>query len=230
MAVVAFVRPEPEPPSTALGPGGRAEPDEVDGKLRFYGRSMKFCFIFILTSWVSLQVGCLLSLFLHFRSGIVVGTIDGSLAFKFWQPIDYFAPTHALAREFILKAFPEDVSAAYSLILTAAAVPFCASLALLAQLFSLYSRGEVFTRRTATVMRRIGHSIMATGYSPFLLGPVAHLRDRLKMVVAARAGVIQALDVDTREPWPNGRDCPQDEAVSERPDGGGVAADPATSA
>jgi SnoaL-like protein len=40
------------------------------------------------------------------------------------------------------------------------------------------------------------------------------LRARLRTVVAARVEMIQARDVDPREPWPNGRDSPQDEAVS----------------
>ena len=56
---------------------------------------------------------------------------------------------------------------------------------------------------------------MAMLQTPDFMEALAHndLRDRLKMVVAA--GVIQALDMDTRESWPNGRDRPQDQAVSE---------------
>ncbi len=41
------------------------------------------------------------------------------------------------------------------------------------------------------------------------------LSDRLRMVVAARGGMIQARDVDPRDPWPDGRHCPQDQAVSD---------------
>jgi hypothetical protein len=41
------------------------------------------------------------------------------------------------------------------------------------------------------------------------------LRDRLRMVVAARCRMIQARDVDPREPRPDGRHCPQDQAVSD---------------
>ena len=33
-------------------------------------------------------------------------------------------------------------------------------------------------------------------------------------VVSARVGVLQIRDVDPREPWPDGRDRPQDQAVS----------------
>ena len=40
------------------------------------------------------------------------------------------------------------------------------------------------------------------------------LRDRLRMVVVTSMGVIQAWDVDPTEPWPDGRHCPQDQAVS----------------
>jgi hypothetical protein len=40
------------------------------------------------------------------------------------------------------------------------------------------------------------------------------LRDCLRMVVAASAGVIQAGDVDPTEPWPDGRYCRQDQALS----------------
>ncbi len=40
------------------------------------------------------------------------------------------------------------------------------------------------------------------------------LRARLRKVVAARRFVIHAWYVDPREPWPDGRDCPQNQAVS----------------
>ena len=39
------------------------------------------------------------------------------------------------------------------------------------------------------------------------------LSDRLRMVVAARRVVIQARDVDPKEPWSDGRDRTQDEAL-----------------
>jgi DNA invertase Pin-like site-specific DNA recombinase len=39
------------------------------------------------------------------------------------------------------------------------------------------------------------------------------LRDRLRMVAAASAAVIQAWDVDPREPWPDGRHRAQDQAL-----------------
>ena len=39
------------------------------------------------------------------------------------------------------------------------------------------------------------------------------LSDRLRMVVAARRVVIQVWDVDPKEPWPDGRDRTQDEAL-----------------
>ena len=42
---------------------------------------------------------------------------------------------------------------------------------------------------------------------------VAILRDRLRMVVAASTAVIQARDVDPREPWPDGRYRAQDQAL-----------------
>ena len=187
MAVVAFVRSEPEGVRASAGLAGVGK---ADRKLRLYGRTMKFCFIFVLAAWVALQIGCLLSLFLHFRSGIVVGMIDGSLAFKFWPPIDYLAPTHALAHEFSPKVYPLAVSIAFSAILIVASVPFCAALGFLAQLFAFYSRGEVFTGRNAIVMRRIGHSLTATGYSPFLLGPLAHVLGVLKPITGVTDGMI----------------------------------------
>jgi hypothetical protein len=40
------------------------------------------------------------------------------------------------------------------------------------------------------------------------------IRDRLKMLVAARGGMIQARDVDPREPRPDGRNRAQDQALS----------------
>ena len=190
MAVVAFVRPKPDITAEPTGPAGWAKPGKAYGRLRLYGCTMKFCFIVVLASWVILQLGCLLSLFLHFRSGIVVGTIDGSIAFEFWPPIEYFAPTHALAHEFSPKAYPRAVSIVFSAILIVASVPFCASLAYLAQLFTFYSRGEVFTERNTIVMRRIGHSMMATGYSPLLLGPFAHMIGVLKPVTGVTNGMI----------------------------------------
>jgi hypothetical protein len=39
-------------------------------------------------------------------------------------------------------------------------------------------------------------------------------RARLRKIVSARGAVIQAPDVDPRDPRPDGRDCPQDQAVS----------------
>lgn len=42
---------------------------------------------------------------------------------------------------------------------------------------------------------------------------VCLVSDRLRMVVAARCGMIQARDVDPREPWPDGRYCTQDQAL-----------------
>ena len=44
-------------------------------------------------------------------------------------------------------------------------------------------------------------------------GGFTNLSDRLRMVVAARRVVIQARDVDPKEPWPDGRDRTQDEAL-----------------
>ena len=126
MAVIAFVRSEPD---VVVAPTVSDSSGKADSWLRLYGRTMKLCFIFVLASWVALQIGCLLSLFLHFRSGIVVGTIDGSLAFKFWPVVDYFVPTHALANEFSPKTYPLAVSIAFTAILIVASAPFCASLA-----------------------------------------------------------------------------------------------------
>ncbi len=189
MAVVAFVRPQPDIVAKPAGPVGWSEPGMAYGRLRLYGRAMKFCFIAVLASWVVLQVGCVLSLFLHFP-GIVAGTIDGSIAFKFWPPVEYFAPTHALAHEFAPKVYPPAVSIVFAAILIVASVPFCAALGYLAQLFTFYSRGEVFTERNTIVMRRIGHSIMATGYSPLLLGPIAHLIGVLKPVTGVTDAMI----------------------------------------
>ncbi len=190
MAVVAFVTPEPDNTARATKPAAWTDAGKAYGWLRIYGRTMKLCFIVVLASWLILQVGCLLSLFLHFRSGIVVGTIDGSLAFRFWPPIEYFAPTQALAHEFSPRAYPKAASLLYAAILIIASVPFCTSLALLSQLFTYYARGEVFTQRNTIVMRRIAHSLMATGYSPFFLGPVAHMIGVLKPVTGVTDAMI----------------------------------------
>ncbi len=190
MAVVVLVRPKPDILATPTAAAGSAGLGTAYDRLRLYGRTMTFCFIAVLVAWMTVQVGCLLSLFLHFRSGIVVGEIDGSIAFRFWPLVDYFAPAHALAHEFVPKIYSPAVATGFSAILILASVPFCCSLAFLAQLFTFYSRGEVFERRNTIVMRRIGHSIMATGYSPLLLGPFAHMIGVLRPVTGVTDGMI----------------------------------------
>ena len=182
MTVVEFVRSETSLVDAPAGFPQCADVCEAANRLRIYGRAMRLCFIFILAVWGILQIGCLLSLLLHFRSGIVAGTIDGTVAFKFWPVIDYFSPNHALSNAFLPHVFSLRVVIGYAVVLTIASAPFCASLLLLAKLFDLYSHGVVFTQQNARVMRRIGHSIMATGYSPLLLGPVAHAIGVLKPV------------------------------------------------
>lgn len=189
MTVIAFVRTGPDHAMPADATG-RAEEARAELRLRRYGVMMKFCFIAVLAFWVALQVGCVLSLFLHFRSGIVVGTVDGTVAFRFWAPLDYLACAHAFSREFAPTLLPPEVAVGFTMILIVASVPFCASLAYLAQLFGAYSKGEVFTRTTASVMRRIGHSVMATGYSPLLLGPIAHMIGVLKPVTGVTDAMI----------------------------------------
>ena len=189
MGVVAF-RPSPATIAVPARPAGWIEPGSADGRLRLYATTVKLCLTGILASWISLQIGCVLSLLLHFHSGIIVGSIDGTIAFKFWAPIDYLVPTHALAHEFSPKAYPSGVSIAFSFILIVASIPFCASLGLLTRLFTFYSRGEVFTQRNAIIMRRVGHSLMATGYSPFLLGPAAHAIGVLKPITGVTEGMI----------------------------------------
>ena len=188
MAVVAFVRPDPGPvpaPAYGVGADGAAE-----SRLRVYGRAMRLCFLVVLALWGSLQIGCLLSLFLHFQAGIVAGIRDGTVAFKFWPMIEYFSPHYELKDGFSPHVFPLGVAIGYSLIMVIASVPFCASLLYLAKLFDLYSRREIFTQRTTSVMRRIGHSILATGYSPLLLGPFAHAIGVLKPVSGITEGMI----------------------------------------
>ena len=59
------------------------------------------------------------------------------------------------------------------------------------------------------------NSIYSQYQSGVIDGYTAPLRDRLRMVVAAWCGMIQARDVDPREPWPDGRHRPQDQAVSD---------------
>jgi uncharacterized membrane protein len=120
----------------------------------------------------------------------VTGTIDGTIAFKFWPSIDYFSPNHALSSIFVPRVYPPNIAICYAAILMVASVPFCASLLYLEKLFSLYSRGEVFTTRNVMVMRCVGHSILATGYSPLLLGPIAHAIGVLKPISGVTDGMI----------------------------------------
>ncbi len=190
MPVVPFARSEPDfiAPSASLSIPSRF--GTAENKLRAYGRAMRLFFGFVFAGWMILQIGCLLSLFLHFRSGIVVGEIDGTLAFKFWPLLNYFSPNHALSNVFMPYDFPLLVSVSYAVIFVIASAPFCASLLYLMELFSLYSHGEVFARRNTTLMRRIGHSVMATGYAPFLLGPVAHEIGVLKPITGVTDGMI----------------------------------------
>lgn len=195
MAVVAFVRPEPEFIDVPDSVPARVHVSEAEHRLRLYGRAMQLFFAIVFVGWMILQTGCLVSLFLHFRSGIVVGTIDGTLAFKFWPLLEYFSPNHALSNAFIPHAFPLLVSIGYAVIFVIASAPFCASLLYLMELFSLYSKGEVFAQRNTTVMRRIGHSIMATGYAPLLLGPFAHDIGVLKPITGVTDGMIALIFV-----------------------------------
>jgi uncharacterized membrane protein len=184
MAVIAFVRPEP---ALMAAP---AQSCPAQSKLRLYGRTLSACFLALLALWLAEQIGCLLSLFLHFHAGIVAGTINGTLAFKFWPALDDFSPTHALSNAFVPHIFPAPVAIAYALILLVASVPFCAALWYLARLFTFYAHGEIFTPRTEAVMRRIGHAVLATGYSPFLLGPFAHAIGVLKPVTGVTSAMI----------------------------------------
>jgi uncharacterized membrane protein len=187
MAVVAFVRPEP---ATIAAP---AQICPAESQLLLYGRALSACFTTLLAVSLAVQTGCLLSLFLHFRAGIVAGTINGTVAFKFWPALDYFSPTHALSSAFVPHIFPACVAIAYAMILLIASVPFCAALWYLARLFALYAHGEIFTPRTEAVMRRVGHAVLATGYSPFLLGPAAHAIGVLKPVTGVTNAMIACM-------------------------------------
>ncbi len=195
MTVVTFVRPEPEFLVEPVARPPVVEAGSARSRLRFYGSAMRFSFLAVLAAWVATQIGCLLSMFLHFRSGIVTGTIDGTLAFRFSQPLAYLDLVHARAQGFSPTTFSGSVAAAYSAILVTASVPFCSALVLLSRLFRFYSRGEVFTDRNTIIMRRIGHSVMATGYLPFLLGPAAHAIGVLKPVTGVSGGMIAFLFV-----------------------------------
>jgi hypothetical protein len=144
----------------------------------------------VLAGWVIMQMACLSSLFLHFRSGIVAGTVDGTLAFKFWPVIGIFSPDHAVVSAFTPHVFSRSVAVGYCIILVIAGAPFCVSLFYLAELFGLFAQRDILTQRTAIVMRRIGHATMATGYSPLLLGPVAHAIGILKPVTGITDGMI----------------------------------------
>jgi hypothetical protein len=197
MAVVAFVRPAPglapEFCLQAAERAGAARVDAAEKRLRVYGRAMRLCFIMVLAMWAAWQTGCLLSLFLHFQSGIVAGTIDGTLAFRLSPFIDYFSPPHALSSAFAPHVFPVRTSALYAGILMIASVPFCVALLCLARLFDLYAHGEIFSQHTAKLIRRIGHAIMATGYSPLLLGPFAHAIGVLRPISGMTSGMIACL-------------------------------------
>lgn len=189
MTVIAFVGSEPRLVA-APASGDSAGAATAEARLRLYGRVVSVCFIVVLASWVAAQIGCLLSLFLHFRSGIVVGTIDGTIAFDVAPAIDILDPLRTASHGFSPKVFPTGVSIAFAVILIVASAPFCASLAFLARLFALYARGEVFTGRNARIVRRLGHCVLATGYSPLLLGPIAHLIGVLRPVTGVSRAMI----------------------------------------
>jgi hypothetical protein len=188
MNVVAFAR--PEPPSRVLAEVDRVPTDKAENRLRWHGRAMRLCLLALLAAWLALQSLCLLSLFLRFRSGIVAGTIDGTLAFRFWPLVEYFSPDHAQRAAFVPRIFPFGVCAGYTLILALAALPFCAALLYLAELFGLYAAGEILTRRTTRAMRRAGQCLIATGVSPLLLGPAAHALRILRPLSGISAGMI----------------------------------------
>ena len=186
MAVVAFVRPEAGAGAGPVAPSRRAGSGGAEGRLRLYGRGMRLCFLLVLALWASLLAGCLLSLFLRFESGIVVGEVDGSIAFRFWPPVDYFSPQHALSPHFVRHAYPLPARAVYAIVLIVASAPFCGALASLARLFGLY----VSPGRNPAALRRPGHCVRATGWAPVLLGPVAHAAGVLKPVTGVTDGMI----------------------------------------
>ncbi len=122
---------------------------------------------------------------------LIVGTLSIAAPMpKTMLLIDDRSPNHALENGFIPHVFPAGVAIGYTIMLLVASIPFCASLLYLAKLFSLYSHRDLFTAQNAKVMRRIAHSIMATGYSPLLLGPVAHAIGVLRPVSGMTAAMI----------------------------------------
>ena len=70
-------------------------------------------------------------------------------------------------------------------------------------------------RITETIHAGQHQKIMLDGHLIDRLLTTRVLRARLRMVVAASAVVIGVWDVDPREPWPDGRDYTQDQAVSD---------------
>lgn len=190
MSVVAFVKPELRSPPEPRGAPGVAHPGSAASRLRVYACGIRLCLKSVLALWGTLQIACLLSLFLHFRAGIVAGTVDGTLAFRYLPPLGYLAPNMSASAAFIPHAFPQWVALAYAAIAVIASAPFCAALHYLAELFELYAQGLVFTKRNTALVRRVGHLVMATGYLPLALGPFAHSIGILKPVTGVSVAMI----------------------------------------
>jgi hypothetical protein len=80
-----------------------------------------------------------------------------------------------------------------------------------------YCREELRKLRNAQKIRAPHHHVPPP-YSPFENGLAGRFRARLRMGCWSRMAVVEARDVDPREPWPDGRDRPQDQALSDGPD------------
>jgi Protein of unknown function (DUF2975) len=169
MAVVSFVRPDHPCPAV---PAARV-PDEAEIRLKIYGRLLSRCFLVLFALFVFQVAGCVLSLFLHFRSGIVVGELDGTLSFYSWSPLDYVSLSLEGDR-FQPHDFPFHVCLLVAPLLIVVASPIALFLWFLFRLFGLYSEGQIFKAQNTLVMRRLGHAMMAWGYMPILCMPVFH--------------------------------------------------------
>jgi hypothetical protein len=171
MTVVSFARPNTPPPRIAA-PRDKI-PDEAKIRLRIYGRLLSRCFLLVFALFIVQVAGCILSLFLHFRSGIVVGNVDGNLSFYSWSPLDYVSL--ALGNSsFHPEDFPTFTCFLVTPVLLVAASPIALVLWYLFRLFDLYAKGQIFKAKNTLIMQRLGHCMMACGYMPILCLPIFH--------------------------------------------------------
>lgn len=169
MAVVAFLRPEHSPPLGEIAIG----PTESEIRLRIYGSFLSRFFLAALLFHAIQAAAIEVSLFAHFRWGIVAGEVNGEMIFNIWSPLDFVSDDQTSSL-FHPKFYPLSTCLLASPILIFQQLPFALFLWFLSRLFGLYAQGKIFGNQDAFIMRKISYSLVAMGLLPLPLFPLAH--------------------------------------------------------